>query len=220
MQNSVDPEDRYKEAKARRKDCVENIINSKSRRQIVVAGPGTGKTYLFKEVLRNRANSLTLTFINSLVDDLSIELNGLSEVRTLHGFARSILSSLRKKEIKVFPRLSKVIRQDASILMDKEIDFDKIFHNRDDQNQYIEFYRKRKAYYDNHYGYSDIIFAAVKYFESNPDKIPEYDQVVVDEFQDFNKLEVSLIDWFCSIVVGMMILYELLIGLAEIYAFL
>ena len=198
MQNSADPEDKYKEAKARRKGCVENILNSRSRKKIVVAGPGTGKTYLFKEVLGNKANLLTLTFINSLVDDLSIELNGLSEVRTLHGFARSILSRLLKREVKIFPRLSKVIQQDASILMGKEIDFDKIFHNRDDENQHIEFYRKRKTYYDNYYGYSDIVFAAVKYFESNPDKVPEYDQVVVDEFQDFNKLEVSLIDLLAS----------------------
>ena len=26
------------------------------------------------------------------------------------------------------------------------------------------------------------------------DKVPKYEQVVVDEFQDFNKLEVALID--------------------------
>ena len=70
----------------------------------------------------------------------------------------------------------------------------KLFHNREDGSQHIAFYKERKNYYDKHYGYSDIIFAAVKYLEVNPEKVPVYDQIVVDEFQDFNKLEVSLID--------------------------
>ena len=32
------------------------------------------------------------------------------------------------------------------------------------------------------------------YYEQHPEKVPSYTQVVVDEFQDFNALEVSLID--------------------------
>jgi superfamily I DNA/RNA helicase len=43
-------------------------------------------------------------------------------------------------------------------------------------------------------GYADIVFAIVKQFEVKKEKIPTYEQVVVDEFQDFNKLEVSLIE--------------------------
>jgi superfamily I DNA/RNA helicase len=38
------------------------------------------------------------------------------------------------------------------------------------------------------------VFAVVKYFEKDKSKIPCFGQVVVDEFQDFNTLEVSLID--------------------------
>jgi len=43
-----------------------------------------------------------------------------------------------------------------------------------------------------------MIYAAVRYFEIHPDKIPQYKQIVVDEFQDFNTLEVALIDQLSS----------------------
>jgi len=72
-------------------------LNSQSIKKVVVAGPDTGKTYLFKKILEGQKNTITLTFINSLVEDLSLELYGMSEVRTLHSFARSILSNIVKK---------------------------------------------------------------------------------------------------------------------------
>ncbi len=134
-----------------------------------------------------------MTFVNSLVEDLSLELYGMSEVKTLHSFARSMLSRIADKQISVYPRLSNVIKDDAGILIGEEVDFDKLFYDREDESKFIEFYKKRRIYYV-YYGYIDIIFAAVKYFEKYRDKLPTYEQVLVDEFQDFNKLEVSLID--------------------------
>jgi len=182
-------EDRYARAYAERQQHIDAILASPSTKKIVVAGPGTGKTFLFKKALEGKGNTLTLTFVNSLVEDLSLELCGMSEVRTLHSFARSVLGNP-----KLFPKLSPVIAEDAAILLNQEIDFDKLFHNRKDNSEHIVFYKNRKNYYDRHYGFADIVFAAVKYLELKPEKIPHYDQIVVDEFQDFNKLEVSLID--------------------------
>jgi superfamily I DNA/RNA helicase len=189
----MDYEDKYKKAQTDRQKYVDAVLNSQSNKKIVVAGPGTGKTFLFSEILKNKDKALTLSFVNTLIEDLSLELCGLSEVKTLHGFACKALGTIIK-DVRVFPKLSKVIQEDAKILLNKEIDFDYLFHNRDDENKNIGFYKKRKDYYGNYYGYSDIIFAIVKYFESQKDKIPDYQQILVDEFQDFNKLEVSLID--------------------------
>jgi len=186
--------DKYAQAKAERSRHVGNILKSGSRKKVVVAGPGTGKTFLFREVLQGKDNCITLTFVNALVEDLSLELNGLSEVRTLHGFARSFLARLTNKEIAIFPKLPEVIEEDAVTLLKKEIDFNRVFHERDDKNEHIEFYSKRKTYYGDCYGYSDVVFAAVKYLELHPEQIPSYEQILVDEFQDFNRLEVSLID--------------------------
>lgn len=189
----TDLKEKYNRMHNEREKHVEAIITSPSKKKIVVAGPGTGKTYLFRQILKDKKNTLTLTFVNSLVEDLSLELCGLSDVKTLHSFARSMLSNTAGN-VKIFPKLSEVIKEDAKILLNKEINFDYLFHNRDDGNEYIKFYEKRKSYYGEYYGYSDIIFAIVKRFENKNDEIPAYEQIVVDEFQDFNKLEVSLID--------------------------
>lgn len=194
MQKDTDHNDKYAKVEKESKRHIDAIIGSSSKKKIVVAGPGTGKTYLFKEILDGKKNTLTLTFIRSLVEELSLELYGLSEVKTLHSFAHSKLSGATRGNIKVYQKLEKIIKEDAKILLGNEVDFDRLFHNRDDDNELIEFYKKRKKYYDEHYGYTDIIFALVKYLEGKKEKIPAYDLVLVDEFQDFNQLEISLID--------------------------
>ncbi|MDP2602511.1 MAG: AAA family ATPase [Deltaproteobacteria bacterium] len=191
----MSPKGKYEEAKAERQKYVDAIVRSTSKKKIVVAGPGTGKTYLFREVLKTTKRSLTLTFVNSLVEDLSLDLYGLSDVRTLHSFARNVLGTASNgHDVNVFPKLSLVIKEDAKLLLDREIDFDRLFYNREDDNELLGFYEERRKYYENYHGYSDIVFAAVKHFERQKEQIPAYDQVLVDEFQDFNKLEVSLID--------------------------
>ena len=70
---------KYEQSKKERNEYVNKILESTSSKKIVVAGPGTGKTYLFKQILQNKNNTVTLTFVNSLVEDLSLELYGLSE---------------------------------------------------------------------------------------------------------------------------------------------
>ena len=193
MNRDTNPNSKYEKAKNERKEYVENILRSESSKKVVVAGPGTGKTLLFKEILEKKDNTLALTFINALVEDLSLELCGLSDVKTLHGFAYSKLKEA-KEGIKIFPKLTEVIKKDAEILIEKEINFKKIFDNKKDDSEYIDFYRERKDYYGKYYGFSDMVYAIVKYFEKDHNKIPQYDQIVVDEFQDFNPLEVSLIE--------------------------
>lgn len=188
------PEDnKYEISQKERSEFVNKILESVSTKKVVVAGPGTGKTHLFKEILNNKKNTLTLTFVNSLVEDLSLELYGMSEVRTLHSYARGLLAKLSNSEINVFHKLSNIVKEDGKILLETEIDFDKLFHERNDDNENLHFYKKRRDYY-NYYGYASIIFAIVKYFEKYREKIPIYEQILVDEFQDFNLLEVSLID--------------------------
>lgn len=185
--------DKYDKAESDRRAYVDAVVNSNAEKRIVVAGPGTGKTFLFKEILKGgKVNALTLTFVNSLVEDLSLELRGLSEVRTLHGFARSVLSQA-VGSIQVFPLLSRVIRDDLETHSGKDVDFDSIFNDRDDENGDISFYKLRKDYY-RHNGHTDLIYAAARYLELKSKRIPKFDLVLVDEFQDFNKLEVSLID--------------------------
>lgn len=193
MNEASSKDNKYAKSKTERQKHVETILNSKSNKKIVVAGPGTGKTFLFKELLKDKNNSLTLTFINSLVEDLSLELYGLSDVKTLHGFALNLLSK-NNQDVEIYPKLPDIIREDAKILLNADVDFNEIFHNLNSEEELINFYKKRKDYYGKYYGYTDIIYAILKLCENKKDKVPIYEQVVVDEFQDFNKLEVALID--------------------------
>lgn len=192
--SAVEVTDKYEIATSARTKHVETVLNSPSLKKIVVAGPGTGKTHLFKEVLKGKSNTLTLTFVNSLVEDLCLELNGLSDVKTLHGFARSTIAKAKKREVKIFPKLSTVVKEDAAILLGQDVDFEAIFYDLKNEVSNINFYRDRKKYYDDYYGYTDIVYALVMYFQKHPELIPIYEQIVVDEFQDFNLLEVTLID--------------------------
>ena len=189
----TDKNDRYTIVEKECNIYTNAIINSSSEKKIVVAGPGTGKTYLFKRILEGKTNALTLTFVRALVEELSLELFGKSEVKTLHGFALSKLYA-KSSKVKLFPKLPIIIKEDAKILLGEVVDFEYMFHNRDDGNELLKFYKKRKDYYGEFYGFSDIIFALVKYLEDERELIPEYDFVLVDEFQDFNLLEISLIN--------------------------
>ena len=191
--NSTTDKDKHTVARLDRQRHVDAVVRSLADKKLVVAGPGTGKTYLFRTLLQGKNNLLTLTFVNALVEDLSLELFGLSDVRTLHGFARRQLKRVTQQDVPVFPKLSEVIKQDAGILLSASVDFDYLFHNRIDTNGWLDFYERRRTYY-GHYGFSDLVYAAVLYFERHEQRIPTYTQVVVDEFQDFNTLEVALID--------------------------
>ncbi len=74
----------------------------------------------------------------------------------------------------------------------REVGFDGLFDDRDDDNPEVKFYSARRKFYDNHYGHSDVLFAAVEYLDKQLDKVPIFDRARVNEFQDFSKLEVSL----------------------------
>ncbi len=191
--NSTPAKNMYEVALQDRQENVDAIVRARAARKLVVGGPGTGKTFLFKTVLGGKSDTLTLTFVNALVRDLARELFGVSEVKTLHAFARGQLARATGKKVRVFPKLSKVIQQDGEILLGTRIEFEELFHNRRDDPAALGFYKSRRRYYGL-YGFTDVVFAAVLYFEQHPEKIPCYSQVVVDEFQDFNTLEVSLIE--------------------------
>jgi hypothetical protein len=195
--DTPDQADRHEAARRYRQEHVDAVLASGARKKIVVGGPGTGKTFLFRKVLEGKVKTLTLTFVNALVEELSLELFGLSEVRTLHAFARQQLERATRQGVRVFPKLSAVIRQDALALRGADVDFDALFHDNAGHDDNIEFYKRRRVYY-GYYGFSDMIYGAVRFFEQHPSKIPQYTQVVVDEFQDFNAQEVALIELLAS----------------------
>lgn len=192
MSDPKDLTDDHVRAKEARDHATRDILAGTSDKKVVVAGPGTGKTHLFKAIFATKpdGDKLTLTFINALIEDLALELRGLSDVKTLHGYA---LSRFSEGKVRIFPHLPKVVRDDGRILLDRDVDFEAKIHEVDNSDGSLDFYSKRRRYYD-HFGYSDIILGLIRLFQQKPERIPKYSQVVVDEFQDFNQLEVTLIE--------------------------
>jgi len=169
------------------------IIDSTASKIVVVAGPGTGKSYLFQQLCmkskeRGDGEILALSFINELVDDLAKDLYGLAKVKTLHSYALSRVPGNKK----MYLRLSNVVERDYKIISDAEADYNDIFCNLLDAEPELTFYSQRRKYYDFFSPHCSV-YTLIKIFENDENRIPEYARILIDEYQDFNKLESRLL---------------------------
>lgn len=166
-----------------------------------IAGPGTGKTYTFKEIINSNEYKgkqiLILSFINKLIDDLEKDFKDFPnvEVRTLHGFAKKQLGN-----INLFEMLDTIISADYFYIEGKSFNYrENLRRNRlhlPENSEAFEFYKKRKQFYEQKnkiYSFDSSIFAVNIVFTENEGRIPQYDLILIDEFQDFNELEFDLI---------------------------
>lgn len=184
------------EIKARqRKDrarCVRAIVESSARKKLIVAGAGTGKTFTFGRLIEHRKGGkhLAVTFIRKLVMDLDAALKRNAEVKTFHAFCKKVLHQ-KHGELELVHFLPEIIQKDAALLGKGVIDFTTRFRMLE-QGPDIEFYVERAEYYEAE-GFDDSVYRLLKEVRANPETLPEFDQIVVDEFQDFNPLEVAFI---------------------------
>lgn len=169
------------------------ILDSESDKKIIVAGPGTGKTYTFKRVLENLGpgNYLVLSFIRKLVDDLAKELGDAAEVKTFHAFCKRILHETQGK-VDIYPSLSEIIQKDAELLDHDYTDFDTKFRNLEEEAPEIAFYLERGDYYE-YLSFDDSVYRLYQSLKEDHSIVDDYDQIIVDEYQDFNKLEVEFL---------------------------
>ena len=171
--------------KTERANDVDNIKNSTHPRKIVVAGPGTGKSFLFSELIKKKLsegknNFLAITFIGKLSDALADDLCGLAKTYTLHSFARSFVLNYCKGWI-YYPKMHELIAED---LKAEGIESFKI----GDKN----YVRKTKHY--KAVGDDDVVHYATQICKKDEKKIPTFDLIVVDEYQDFNAMESEFVD--------------------------
>ena len=181
-----------------RRRYLEQIINSPAKKKIIVAGAGTGKTFTFQELLKGKnGKALALTFINNLADDLENELKGLAKSRTFHRYCKKLLHRAPLDGINArfhfFPKLPNIIKSDEQILFGRKSNFDEAFQSLIEYDGRIDFYIARANFY-NAVGFNDSVYRVLQYFRSGKCKPPQYEQVVIDEFQDFNRLEVAFIE--------------------------
>ena len=187
--------------------AIERILQSSSRKKLVVAGPGTGKTRLFKILLEfmpgEPQRRLVLTFINNLKLDLEQSLSDLASVFTLHGYCQSLLrrrSGLRgglKRDFRCLPGLASIIKTDWVYIRGGSAPaFVDLMRNLENDDR-IEFYLSRGNYY-NAVDFDDSVFRIHKALTKSLGQMDEYDLVLIDEYQDFNRMEATLIDILAS----------------------
>lgn len=180
-----------------RDNCTNLIVQSTAKNKIIVAGPGTGKTTTFRKLLETKnGDKLALTFINSLAFDLQKGLGELAESYTFHGYCKKLLHKISVAGIDTnfhyYPKLPILIKTDADLV---EIDldkFDEAFQTLTEDDR-IGFYLERGDYY-NAVSHNDAVYRVLKHFQSGSASLPSFSQVVVDEYQDFNSLEIAFID--------------------------
>ncbi|WP_115708211.1 UvrD-helicase domain-containing protein [Legionella sainthelensi] len=186
------------------------ILDSQHTKKLIVAGAGTGKTFTFKQLLeKNKGqNNLVLTFINQLVYDLDKELKNVANVKTFHAFSRNVLHQLSSinglnKDFDYYPNLENIIIEDAFLLQTTKVSRSKVKARVSKsiknliQDHCLEFYIERANFY-NAVGFDDSVYRAILAFQANMDFIPTHNFIIVDEYQDFNKLEVSFLDLLCT----------------------
>lgn len=185
-----------------RKKSLDTILQSSDKYKLIVAGAGTGKSYTFKCLLENmQGDRLALTFINNLASDMAKDLSSLAEVRTFHSFCRKLLHKIPSEGIgfdfHFFTKLSQLVAKDALLLdvgnCNQEVSVKEAFQLLIEDDGRIDFFMKRASYY-NAVGFDDSVYRVLLAFRKNVDTIPKFEQIVVDEFQDFNALEVAFID--------------------------
>ena len=184
-------------------DILELVTSSEKNTFVGLAGPGTGKSFSFKRIVKSNEfknkRILVLSFINKLIDDLKIDFEEFSnvEVSTLHSFAMQEYSKRTKNKVELDESLDKIISADYSLINTEGYDFEKALHSGALADDKIEFYKNRAKYYGNDeqvFSFNSIIYSINKLFSDDNALIPSaYDLVLVDEFQDFNQLEWNFI---------------------------
>jgi superfamily I DNA/RNA helicase len=185
-------------------EAIQLILASTSPKKLVVAGPGAGKTTLFRKLLDGNAGGaddrLVLTFINSLKADLESSLGDAAGVFTLHGFCQRLLhqhDELRRGlsvDFRCYPGLASLVKQDWEYIRGSKAPlFVDLMRHLDCSPGQEEFYLDRADYYDA-VDFDDSVYRVQSVLATNGSLTPTYELVLIDEFQDFNKMEAAVID--------------------------
>jgi superfamily I DNA/RNA helicase len=141
-----------------------------------------------------------LTFINNLKGDLDRNLGDASDVFTLHGYcqhllrAYAVLRSGLTPKLRCYPGLASLIKTDWEWLRDTGAPrFVDLMRNLTCKGDHASFYRERSNFYDA-VDFDDSVHRTYDQLAANKTAVPAYELVLIDEFQDFNKMESAVID--------------------------
>lgn len=183
-----------------RTENLNRVLTSDARRKVIVAGPGTGKTFTFEKVLEGADGpALILSFLNNLVADLEKDLGGSAEVRTFHSFCRGLLHNMDvpgiTRGVDYFPGFGTIVEADLALTHESIPNdaLERAYMYLDDSQGVASAGVAIGDYYDA-VGHTDSVYRVYQALAARPDLVPTYSQVLVDEYQDFSLLEASLIE--------------------------
>jgi len=143
-----------------------------------------------------------VTFISALAEELKRDLSEFADVFTFHAYCKQLLHKnpyLREgltERFTVFPKLASLIKNDWSFLRAGNQEppyFVKLMREVVD-NDATRFFLDRSNYYDS-VSFDDMVFRVYLQLAVAPQFAERRDLILVDEYQDFNPLEVSLLDF-------------------------
>jgi superfamily I DNA/RNA helicase len=189
------------EMEAERKRCLDLILDSDAPLKVVVAGPGTGKTHTFRQVIAgSKGQVLVLSFLGNLVSDLQKTLGDSAEVKTFHGFCRKLLHSTDvpgiTQGVDYLPAFPEVVAEDIQVLRRHAVsseDLETAFMLMDDSDGLVASALAVGNYY-NAVGHPDAVYRVYCVLRDSGGIELPYSDLLVDEYQDFCLLEVSLIE--------------------------
>ena len=184
-------------------ESVDRVLASSSRKKLVIAGPGTGKTTLFKQMLERapgqRNERIVLTFINNLKNDLEEDLGDLAQVYTLHSYCLGLLhrhpplrGSLRD-DFQCCPGLASLIADDHKLISGANAPPFVAEMRALSEENHSPTYLSRGDYY-NAVDFDDTVFRAFQGLSSGSVAVDLFELVLVDEYQDFNAVEAGVIE--------------------------
>jgi superfamily I DNA/RNA helicase len=201
----------FESARSGRESAARSVVESDHRLRLIVAGPGTGKSYAFRLALRRKgAPGLALTFIKSLAAELANDLGEAAATYTFHAFSKHLIHTLQPagltRDFSLYPPLFDLMTIDLGILGSVEPSaklsrekFDAVkssvertLQDLDEPSAIPRNVLGLGTYYDAA-SFIDLVYRVFLHLEANPVETPEYPLVVVDEYQDFTRLETAFI---------------------------
>ena len=173
------------------------ILNSDDQHRVIVAGPGTGKTFTFKEAFKREHDSgLALTFLKVLKESLRDDLPKSVDVYSFDGYARHLMHRITGNEPRLYGFLPVILAEDITGITGVAVYSSRIeqaYHDMDDSDGVLTVARRLTDYYR-----AVSIAGCIDQCVRRPTDVlrvaKDYRLLVVDEFQDLTCLEVALFD--------------------------
>lgn len=183
-----------------REGFVRAILESGAAGRVVVAGPGTGKTFLFEKELEGSTNGhtpLVISFLRTLVEEMEQRLGQKALVRTFHAYCKREFLSHYSDEYPPlrhhYPPIKFILEADLRLLGHDltAAKLENLMYEASFDGP-IETLLNLAEHYSA-YGHTDLIARVVQRLR-NGGSLPEHGVVIVDEYQDFNPLEREFIE--------------------------